>query len=76
MSVLTDSDKDGDLSDETPVLLTYTSDYDRSVVARAEWKVGDDLGVEVDTGWVNYSNESNLGTGDSQIMSVIITLPE
>lgn len=56
--------------------LTYTSDYDRNVTVRADWKVGKDLGAEVDVDWVNYSKLGNLGTSDSQIMSVIITLPE
>ena len=56
--------------------LTYTSDYDKNVVVRANWRVGEDLDVIVDTDWVNYSKLGNLGTRDSQIMSVIITLPE
>ena len=41
----------------------------------ADWKVGKDLGAEVDVDWVNYSKVA-IGTPDSQIMSVIITLPE
>lgn len=55
--------------------LTYTSDYDRNVTARADWKVGKDLGAEVDVDWVNYSKVAMV-LPDSQIMSVIITLPE
>ena len=73
-----DTDNDGTL--DTWSLLTYTSDYDRNVTARAEWKVGKDLGAEIDTGWVNYSEikgSSDVATSnDDQIMSVIITLPE
>ena len=53
-------------------LLFYNEDYDRRVVARADWKVGD---AEVDTGWVHYDWDED-GDGDAQIYSVIITLPE
>lgn len=74
VSVYEDADKDGEYTaGERLSYLTYTSDYDRNVTARADWKVGKDLDVEVDTGWVNYSNIAGLNT---QIMSVIITLPE
>ena len=74
VSVYEDADKDGEYTQgEGLGYLTYASDYDRSVVAREDWKVGKDLDVEVDTGWVNYSNIAGLNT---QIMSVIITLPE
>ena len=74
VSVYEDTDKDGEYTaGEGLGYLTYTSDYDRNVTVRADWKVGKDLDVEVDTGWVNYSNIAGLNT---QIMSVIITLPE
>ena len=77
ISVYDDADKNGVYDNgEGKGYLTYTSDYDRNVTVRALWKVGEDLGVKVDTGWVNYSKLGNLGTNDSQIMSVIITLPE
>ena len=73
-------DKNGnsefDTADTALGYLTYTSDYDRNVVVRTDWKVGEKLDVEVETGWVNYSKVGSLSTGDSQIMSVIITLPE
>ena len=73
-------DKNGnsefDSADAALGYLTYTSDYDRNVVVRTDWKVGEKLGAEVETGWVNYSKVGSLFTGDSQIMSVIITLPE
>ena len=73
-------DKNGnsefDAADTALGYLTYTSDYDRNVVVRTDWKVGEKLDVEVETGWVNYSKVGSLSTGDSQIMSVIITLPE
>ena len=73
-------DKNGnsefDTADTALGYLTYTSDYDRNVVVRTDWKVGEKLGAEVETGWVNYSKVGSLFTGDSQIMSVIITLPE
>lgn len=77
VSVYEDTDKDGEYTaGEGLGYLTYTSDYDRNVTVRADWKVGKDLGAEVDVDWVNYSKLGNLGTSDSQIMSVIITLPE
>lgn len=77
VSVYEDTDKDGKFTaNEGLGYLTYTSDYDRNVTVRADWKVGKDLGAEVDVDWVNYSKLGNLGTSDSQIMSVIITLPE
>ena len=77
VSVYEDTDKDGKFTaGEGLGYLTYTSDYDRNVTVRADWKVGKDLGAEVDVDWVNYSKLGNLGTSDSQIMSVIITLPE
>ena len=76
VSVYEDTDKDGEYTaGEGLGYLTHTSDYDRNVTARADWKVGKDLGVEVDVDWVNYSKVA-IGTPDSQIMSVIITLPE
>ena len=65
-----------DTTDKALGYLTYTSDYDRNVTVNHKWKVGKDLGVKVDVDWVNYSKVNNLSTGDSQIMSVIITLPE
>ena len=72
-------DKNGnsefDSADTALGYLTYTSDYDRNVVVRTDWKVGEKLGAEVETGWVNYSKVGSL-SNDSQIMSVIITLPE
>ena len=77
VSVFEDANKDGEYtSGEDQGYLTYTSDYDRNVVVRTDWKVGEKLGAEVETGWVNYSKVGSLFTGDSQIMSVIITLPE
>ena len=77
VSVFEDADKDGEYtSGEGLGYLTYTSDYDRNVVVRTDWKVGEKLGAEIETGWVNYSKVGSLFTGDSQIMSVIITLPE
>ena len=77
VSVFEDANKDGEYtSGEGRGYLTYTSDYDRNVVVRTDWKVGEKLGAEVETGWVNYSKVGSLFTGDSQIMSVIITLPE
>lgn len=76
VSVYEDTDKDGKFTaNEGLGYLTYTSDYDRNVTVRADWKVGKDLGAEVDVDWVNYSKVA-IGTPDSQIMSVIITLPE
>ncbi len=76
VSVYEDTDKDGEYTaGEGLGFLTYTSDYDRNVTVRADWKVGKDLGAEVDVDWVNYSKVA-IGTPDSQIMSVIITLPE
>ena len=76
VSVYEDTDKDGKYTaGEGLGYLTYTSDYDRNVTVRADWKVGKDLGAEVDVDWVNYSKVA-IGTPDSQIMSVIITLPE
>ena len=76
VSVYEDTDKDGEYTaGEGLGYLTYTSDYDRNVTVRADWKVGKDLGAEVDVDWVNYSKVA-IGTPDSQIMSVIITLPE
>ena len=64
-----------DTTDKALGYLTYTSDYDRNVTVNHKWKVGKDLGVKVDVDWVNYSKVS-IGASDSQIMSVIITLPE
>ena len=56
--------------------LTYASDYDRRLVVEDVWKVGEP--AEVTTGFVDYSEvtDKELSTGDSEIMSVIITLPE
>ena len=65
-----------DTTDKALGYLTHASDYDRNVTVNHKWKVGKDLGVKVDVDWVNYSKVNNLSTGDSQIMSVIITLPE
>ena len=76
VSVYEDTDKDGKFTaNEGLGYLTYSSDYDRNVTVRADWKVGKDLGAEVDVDWVNYSKVA-IGTPDSQIMSVIIPLPE
>ena len=68
---------DNDVIDgsEAGSIYAYTSDYDRRVVARADWKVGD---AEVTTGYVNYGDVKDKPDGyvNRQIMSVIITLPE
>ena len=62
---------------EADSIYAYTSDYDRRVVARPDWKVGD---AEVTTGYVNYGDldaaDRPAGYDGRQIMSVIITLPE
>ena len=77
VSVYKDTNKDGEFTaGEGLGYLTHASDYDRNVTVNHKWKVGKDLGVKVDVDWVNYSKVNNLSTGDSQIMSVIITLPE
>ena len=76
VSVYKDTNKDGEFTaGEGLGYLTHTSDYDRNVTVNHKWKVGKDLGVKVDVDWVNYSKVS-IGASDSQIMSVIITLPE
>ena len=69
-----DEDDNGEVDADEWGYLTYTSDYDRKVVIVDDWKVGEP--AEITTGWVNYSKINELNTGDSQIMSVIITLPE
>ena len=76
VSVYKDTNKDGEFTaGEGLGYLTHASDYDRNVTVNHKWKVGKDLGVKVDVDWVNYSKVS-IGASDSQIMSVIITLPE
>ena len=64
VEVYVDTNDDGDA--DSWELYDTSVEYDRNVVARADWRVGE---AEVTTGWVRYSGRGN-------VYSVIITLPE
>ena len=64
VEVYVDTNDDGDA--DSWELYDTSVEYDRNVVARADWRVGE---AEITTDWVRYSGQGN-------IYSVIITLPE
>ena len=70
VEVYVDTDDDGDA--DSWELYDTSVDYDRNVVARVKWRVGE---AEVTTGWVRYASNSPSGLSGN-VYSVIITLPE
>ena len=69
-----DDDKDATVEDDETEWYTVNSDYDKKVVARADWKVGE---AETSIEKIKFPKEDTLSSADSKyVYCLVVTLPE
>ena len=64
---------DKDVDDAEAAWYTVNSDYDKKVVARADWKVGE---AETSIEKIKFPAEGTLGSDSKYVYCLVVTMPE